>query len=149
MLIPPPRIPIRTIANPVSMTGRSKKGQDGPVPDIWEASTKTALPKTFLTIAALTLLCGVQAWSADSIGEDPAGRRKAQLEDIESAKANYVLKSKAFSHSNRSRALELIKSLQNKAGALSGIEFLLGIHKLAALADNGHDGVKLTKDAWR
>jgi len=105
--------------------------------------------RTVLTLAALTLIGEAQAESADPLPTDLAARRRAQLEDLEFAKANYVLKSRAFSTDGRKRAQELIKALKGRAGKLSDLEFLLGIEKLAALADNGHDGLRFGRDSWR
>jgi hypothetical protein len=102
-----------------------------------------------VTLAVVTLGSEVRAGSAEPFPADRAARRRAQLEDLELAKANYILKSQAFSGDARKRALELTKVLGNRAGTLSSIEFLVGIQKLSALADNGHDGVKWPKDAWR
>ena len=105
--------------------------------------------RTLVTLFALTLVPKTQAEPADPSPTDLAARRGAQLEDLEFARRNYVLKSRAFSRDGRKRAVELIKVLKARAGTLSNLEFLLGIEKLGALADNGHDGIRFEKNAWR
>jgi hypothetical protein len=75
--------------------------------------------------------------------------RDAQLEDLEIAQREYALKSKAFTPERRKRALTLLESLKTRAGTLSNPEFLVGIDKIAALAENGHDGSATPGDhAW-
>jgi hypothetical protein len=79
----------------------------------------------------------------------PKSLREAQLEDLKTAQTEYVLKSKAFTPEGRERALRLIESLKARAGTLSNPEFFVGIGKIAALADNGHDGSAKPGDhAW-
>jgi len=72
-----------------------------------------------------------------------------RLQDLAYAREHYVLASHAFSSTARQRALDLIHDLEQRAAGLSDAEFLIGIERLAALAQNGHDSVQPIDDAWR
>jgi hypothetical protein len=61
------------------------------------------------------------------------------MQDLQTARAAYVLKSKAFTPASRARALAFIDRLEARAGLLSDAEFLIGIVEIAGFAGNGHD----------
>ena len=86
----------------------------------------------------------ITAW-ADPISKS---LRDAQFEDLETARTDYVLRSNALSPLARQQALELIASLESRAGKLTDAEFLIGISRLVALADNGHDSFDEGGTAW-
>jgi hypothetical protein len=73
--------------------------------------------------------------------------REAQIDDLEFARKNYVMKSKAFSPINRRKALTFIDRLEKRSGSLSNEEFLLAVMQIAAFARNGHDSFD-DADGW-
>ncbi|MGZ3181905.1 MAG: hypothetical protein ACXU8N_05625 [Telluria sp.] len=83
-------------------------------------------------LAAVLSVCG-------SLDATAADVKAQQLQDLEAARIDYVLASKAFSDDNRSRALAAIDAARARAGAMSQAEFTLTLARLAALADNAHD----------
>ncbi len=89
--------------------------------------------KTIFTCAALLAAC--LSATADP-GKDVTSR---QLQDLDAARTNYVLASKAFADESRARALAALDAARQRAGAMSEAEFTLVLSRLAALADNAHD----------
>jgi len=74
----------------------------------------------------------------------------SQIEDLEFAKRNYVLKSKAFPSGNRREALAFINNLEAQAEAFSKEKFLVSLLQIAAFARNAHDSLRFGQaDAWR
>jgi hypothetical protein len=74
----------------------------------------------------------------------------SQIEDLECAKENYVLKSKAFSSPSRREALAFIDKLEAQSEALSKEKFLVSLLQIAAFARNAHDSLRFGEaDAWR
>lgn len=61
---------------------------------------------------------------------------------------DYVRQSLAFTEDARRQALEHVASLEARADELTNAEFLIGIARTAALADNGHDGWHPEDGAW-
>jgi hypothetical protein len=72
----------------------------------------------------------------------------ARIADLEVAKSNYVLKSRAFTPQTRQHALALITDLERRAGALSDAQYLIGMMEVAACAQNGHDSLDIGNGAW-
>jgi hypothetical protein len=68
--------------------------------------------------------------------------------DLAVLRDRYVQESRAFSEESRKAALDLAASLEARAGELKPTEFLLGIARITALADNGHDGWYPEHGAW-
>src|SRR5205085_10970963 len=64
------------------------------------------------------------------------------------ARSRYVPTTKAFTPQNRGKALKLVDDMERGAASLSDAAFLLGIMRLAALAQNGHDSVDTGDRAW-
>jgi hypothetical protein len=60
----------------------------------------------------------------------------------------YVMKSRAFTDETRKAALAEVASLEARAASLAPAEFLLGIARVTALADNGHDGWHPGDASW-
>lgn len=75
-------------------------------------------------------------------------RRQQRLEDLAYAREHYVLVSHAFSSSAREQALTLIRNLEQHADTLSNAEFLVGIARLTALAQNAHDNLNVGEGGW-
>lgn len=90
--------------------------------------------------AAVALLAGFGAASAG--GMDVKTR---QLQDLDAARADYVLASMAFSEESRARALKALDAARARAGSMSEAEFTLVLARLAALANNAHDELVLNK----
>jgi hypothetical protein len=86
-----------------------------------------------LCVLAFFLACGV-------MHAQPA-QREARLQDLTYAREHYVLASRAFSSGTREHGLNLIHELEQRAGELSEAEFLVGMERLSALAQNAHDWV--------
>lgn len=93
----------------------------------------------------LVLLAFMGAAPAAAAPSSVAG---ARIADLEIAKTNYVLKSKAFTPLTRQRALALISDLEHRAGALSDAQYLIGMMEVAATAENGHDSLDIGDGAW-
>jgi hypothetical protein len=64
---------------------------------------------------------------------------RAQIEDLDFARDNYVLKSKAFTPTSRREALAFIEGLKAHAGPLSNEEFLMAVAQIPAFSRNSHD----------
>ena len=90
-----------------------------------------------LALAALSL-------SASAVAADEAARRT----DLVILRDGYVRQSRAFTEKTRHAALEHVASLEARAGELTNAEFLVGIARTAALADNGHDSWHPDDGAW-
>lgn len=101
-----------------------------------------------LSFSRAASLAGVACLVVPLIG--PAAMPgEARLQDLAYAREHYVLASNAFCSTARQRALHLIHDLEQRAAVLSDAEFLIGIERLAALAQNGHDSVQFIEGAWR
>ena len=72
----------------------------------------------------------------------------ARVADLELAKSDYVLKSKAFVPKTRARALALIDDLEHRASSLSNAQYLLGLMQVPAIAQNAHDSLDIGDGAW-
>jgi hypothetical protein len=70
-----------------------------------------------------------------------------RVEDLEFARANYVLKSRAFSAADREKALAHIEATKRDAASLSDEQFLVAVMKIPAAARNGHDNFHLA-EGW-
>jgi len=68
--------------------------------------------------------------------------------DLAPLRDAYVMKSGAFTDSTRKAALDEVAALEARAGQLTPAEFLLGLARVTALADNGHDGWHPGDGAW-
>lgn len=68
--------------------------------------------------------------------------------DLATLRDRYVQESRTFTDETRQAALDLVASLEARAGTLTPAEFLLGVAQVAALADNGHDGWHPGHGAW-
>jgi hypothetical protein len=84
-------------------------------------------------------------WPCRADGPQVAQARRTDLAVLRDA---YVRKSPAFAPAARADALAHRSSLEARAGALTDAEFLIGVARTAALADNGHDGWHAGDDAW-
>ena len=73
---------------------------------------------------------------------------RRRVEDLEFARKQYVLRSRAFTSASRRRALEYIERLSRRAGALSREKFLVGVMRITAYAHNGHDSFDFGDGAW-
>jgi hypothetical protein len=82
-------------------------------------------------------------------GAGGSSPRTARLADLDSARTQYILTSRAFTPESRQQALEAARLLELQAGTLSRVEFLVGIAHLAALARNAHDAFDFGEGAWR
>ena len=69
----------------------------------------------------------------------PKSAHNAQLADLEFARTNYVLKSKAFAAADREKALQFIDQLKPRTGHLSNEQFLVSMLQLTGFAHNAHD----------
>jgi hypothetical protein len=87
------------------------------------------------------------AWAAPAVAAE-ANSTAARIADLEIAKTDYVLKSKAFAPQSRAKALALINTLERHAGVLSDAQFLLGLMEVAACAQNAHDSLDIGEGAW-
>ena len=96
----------------------------------------------FARLAALALAALSLSASAASAAE--AARRA----DLIVLRDGYVRQSRAFTEETRRAALEHVASLEARAGELTNAEFLVGIARTAALADNGHDSWHPEDGAW-
>lgn len=94
------------------------------------------------------LVAGPVCADAPQPAPSAKSRHDAQLEDLETARNDYVMRSKAFTPEAKRQALDLIAHMEAKAGDISDIDFLVGILKLTALADNGHDFMDDGEKAW-
>lgn len=81
--------------------------------------------------------CLVACFNGSAATSDDVKER--QLQDLNVARSDYVLASKAFSDDSRARALSLIDTARTRAGAMSDAEFTLTLASVAAQADNAHD----------
>src|SRR5215467_7274592 len=99
----------------------------------------------WLTFSRTASLAGLACLVVPLIGP-AAAPVEERLQDLAYAREHYVLASRAFSSTARQRALDLIHDLEQRAAGLSNAEFLVGIERLAALAQNGHDSVQLIGD---
>jgi hypothetical protein len=77
-----------------------------------------------------------------------AGAGADHVADLEIARTQYVLTSRAFTPASRAAALALIDRLERRAEKLSDAEFLIGAMEIPALAQNGHDSVDFGSGAW-
>ena len=93
-------------------------------------------------LAALVLMALSLSASA---APAPEALRRADLVVL---RDGYVLQSRAFTEETRRAALEHVASLEARAGELTSAEFLVGIARTAALADNGHDAWHPGDGAW-
>ena len=101
-----------------------------------------------LTFPRAASLAGVACLVVPLLGP-AAAPGEARLQDLAYVREHYVLASHAFSSTARERALDLIHDLEQQAAGLSDADFFIGIERLAALAQNGHDSVQPIDDAWR
>ena len=95
-----------------------------------------------MRLAALVLMALSLSASA---APAPEALRRADLVVL---RDGYVLQSRAFTEETRRAALEHVASLEARAGELTSAEFLVGIARTAALADNGHDAWHPGDGAW-
>ncbi len=68
--------------------------------------------------------------------------------DLVVLRDDYVRQSRAFTEESRREALEYVASLEARAGEMTNAEFLVGVARTAALADNGHDSWHPDEGAW-
>jgi hypothetical protein len=68
--------------------------------------------------------------------------------DLVVLRDRYVRESRAFTEETRPAALELVASLEARAQSLAPADFLIGLARVTALADNGHDGWHPAEGAW-
>ena len=64
---------------------------------------------------------------------------QVQIDDLEFARTDYVMKSKAFSAEDRRQALAYIDGLEARSSVMSNAEFLLAVLRIVAYAHNAHD----------
>ncbi len=83
-----------------------------------------------------------------AIAADDPPSTHARRADLAVLRNDYVEKSRAFSPDARRDALDHIASLDAHAGELTPAQFLLGIARTTALADNGHDTWHPDDSAW-
>ena len=95
-----------------------------------------------------TRLVTVLGLSLLSAAFDPAVSAGPRAEDLEHAKSGYVLRSQVFSPEARAAAVHFIDARLATADAMTREQFLLGILRIAAFADNGHDMESGAGDAW-
>jgi hypothetical protein len=72
----------------------------------------------------------------------------SRADDLERAKSDYVLKSKAFSSDARGQAVRFIDTIAATTDGMTREQFLLSVLRIAAFADNGHDTEGDAGDAW-
>ena len=83
-------------------------------------------------------------------GPSTAANSNAQIEDLEFARKNYVMKSMAFSPESRREAVAFIDRLQKQVGTMSKEKFLISFLEIAAFSHNAHDSLRFASDkAWR
>jgi hypothetical protein len=97
-------------------------------------------------VRALLLIAGACLLAPASRSEDSA--RADYRGDLAIMRDEYVLKSRAFTTDGRRVALDLLASLEARSGDITSAEFLIAVAKIAALADNGHDGWYPGDGAW-
>ncbi len=82
--------------------------------------------------------------------EVPAGLTPVQMRDeLSLVRRNYVALSPSFDRAARARANRLLDQLNANAERLDGPHYLLGLAKVAAAADNGHDSLDISKSSLR
>ncbi|MGH8130861.1 MAG: hypothetical protein ACRES3_08420 [Steroidobacteraceae bacterium] len=82
------------------------------------------------------------------VAADEPTTAQTRRADLAVLRNDYVQKSRAFSPDARRAALDHIASLDARAGELTPAEFLIGVARTAALADNGHDAWHPDEGAW-
>lgn len=102
-----------------------------------------ALARTFAFVLAGAVLFAPAAHGEESPPAAPDYRG-----DLATLRDRYVRESRAFTDETRKAALDLVASLEARAGVLAPAEFLLGVVQVTALADNGHDGWYPRHGAW-
>jgi len=102
-------------------------------------------PVRYWIFAALACALGVEV---ASVAQDESTTAQIRRADLAVLRNDYVEKSRAFSPDARRAALEHIASLDVHAGELTPAQFLLGIARTTALADNGHDSWHPDEGAW-
>ena len=94
------------------------------------------------------VLAGAILLAPAARGEEPPPAAPDYRGDLATLRDGYVRESRAFTYDTRKAALDLVASLEARAGALTPAEFLLGVAQVTALADNGHDGWHPGHGAW-
>jgi len=101
---------------------------------------RPGLPWRAVVACLIVCLAGGAALAADSA----AGRQQ----DLDFARSQYVLKSRALSAKQRQQALDFLWESQGHLAKMSAAEFLLTMARIPAFADNAHDVFNSGKDAW-
>jgi len=102
-----------------------------------------ALARTFALVLAVAILLAPAAR-----GQEPSPVVPDYRGDLATLRNRYIQESRAFTNETRKAALDLVASLEARAGLLTPAEFLLGVARTTALADNGHDGWYPEHGAW-
>lgn len=107
-------------------------------------------PAASLAVAFAAVLCMSAPASASTDAVAAAGStattadlKTRQLQDLEAARTGYVLATRAYSESTRTRALAALDAAKARAGSMSDAEFTLALARVAAMADNAHDALHL------
>ena len=101
--------------------------------------------QTMTTKIARAMTFAVLAFTAST--SPRAAPSQVQLEDLEFARTEYVMKSKAFSTADRRQALAYIDSLEAPSSVMSHEQFLLAVLRIVAYAHNAHDSFDFA-DGW-
>src|SRR4249920_1038036 len=101
--------------------------------------------QTMTTKIARAMTFAVLAFTAST--SPRAAPSQVQLEDLEFARTEYVMKSKAFSAADRRQALAYIDSLEAPSSVMSNEQFLLAVLRIVAYAHNAHDSFDFA-DGW-
>lgn len=102
-------------------------------------SARSTLPLFQRALCLLALITGVAA------AEDHAGATKlrdAQLADLAIVRKDYLPKELAYTPATRAQAQARLQALEQRAGALTPADLLVGLAQVGALTDNAHSGIR-------
>ena len=95
-------------------------------------------------LLALLLMAGLPAASAQEAG--PAKLAPDELRaDLSQFRSGFLDRDRAYSEPARRMALERLAALEARAGTLDALQLGLALAEVAALADNGHSMVSLSR----
>lgn len=97
---------------------------------------------SFRPLLCLCAAAAIAAFGPAAVDAAPDAR-SAQLEDLQVVRTEYLQKEMAYTPATRAMAEALLDKLATKAGAMSDVEFAVGLAEVGALADNGHSGLRL------
>ena len=99
--------------------------------------------------ASLLLAISAGAASGQSVETPPSLTPTQMRDELSQVRRDYVARSPSFDAAARVRANRLIDRLSADADRLDGPHYLIGLARVAAAADNGHDSLDVSKSPLR